>query len=207
MDGKSKPVHTGISLGLYKNVIILGAAGNFGNRRGFGYPANAERVFKIFATTNLDWGHDMSPTASSDPGYCFGILGRNVETTWPLKLKDKAKQLTNRSAKDSKLWTVMSGTSFATPIAASLVAIAYQFYNENKRKIALGAHSEGFKSIAVVRVVLKAMNRPAGKGDKFNLLSPELGRDNVFRYDRPRCQDKISFYAKKLEDVIWASGQ
>ncbi|KLU83539.1 hypothetical protein MAPG_02596 [Magnaporthiopsis poae ATCC 64411] len=207
LDGKSKPVHTAINLALYKNVIVLGAAGNFGNRRDVGYPASAERVFKIFATSHLDWGYDTNPPASSDSGYCFGILGLNVESTWPLKLRDKAKQVRNRSAEDPELWAVMSGTSFATPIAASLVAIAYQFYNENKRKIALRAHSEGFKSIAVVKAVLKAMSRPAGKGDKFNLLSPELGRDNVFRYDHPRGQDKISFYAKKLEDVIWASGQ
>lgn len=135
-----------------KNVIILAAAGNAGNQSSISYPASKKGIFKIFAADAFGkWAPFTTPPPKDHRSESFFILGCGVISTWPSHLQNKAKSdrlelicctkghqySETRCGDRCDIRTAMSGSSFATPIAAALVALIYQFYDENEQIFAL----------------------------------------------------------------------
>ncbi|RSL95725.1 hypothetical protein CEP52_011907 [Fusarium oligoseptatum] len=225
-------VRDAIEEALKRNIIILAAAGNSGNRRGISYPASEERVFKVFAAKASGYTAEFSPPTAEDQ-YSYFILGCGVVSTWPSNLREKAaieelevfcygsKEGHEHSEKcDTR--TVMSGTSFATPIASALVAIIYQFYDANQplpSQVRLRNGSENrFKTPQAVRAIFTKMSRKSSHAP-YNLLEPGRGRDNFF-YFRPHTHPELSnvsplnidsdtpiqFFSKKLSEALLQDG-
>ncbi|RSL83722.1 hypothetical protein CEP51_004336 [Fusarium floridanum] len=225
-------VRDAIEEALKRNIIILAAAGNSGNRRGISYPASEERVFKVFAAKASGYTAEFSPPTAEDQ-YSYFILGCGVVSTWPSNLREKAaieelevfcygsKEGHEHSEKcDTR--TVMSGTSFATPIASALVAIIYQFYDANQplpSQVRLRNGSENrFKTPQAVRAIFTKMSRKSSHAP-YNLLEPGRGRDNFF-YFRPHTHPElgnvsplnidsdtpIQFFSKKLSEALLQDG-
>ncbi|RMJ18506.1 hypothetical protein CDV36_001784 [Fusarium kuroshium] len=225
-------VRDAIEEALKRNIILLAAAGNSGNRRGISYPASEERVFKVFAAKASGYTAEFSPPTAEDQ-YSYFILGCGVVSTWPSNLREKAaieelevfcygsKEGHEHSEKcDTR--TVMSGTSFATPIASALVAIIYQFYDANQplpSQVRLRNGSENrFKTPQAVRAIFTKMSRKSSHAP-YNLLEPGRGRDNFF-YFRPHTHPELSnvsplnidsdtpiqFFSKKLSEALLQDG-
>ncbi|KAI8290934.1 hypothetical protein K4K60_003763 [Colletotrichum sp. SAR11_57] len=210
---RTEELRNAIRKAIFQNVIVFGAAGNFGNTRAnVSFPARLAGVFKIFACNHHGRGSSFSPNGTANSSYCFSTLGTNVVSIWP---EDHREAANNDEAakkgdirivdmpKQKGLWVAMSGTSFATPIAASLAAIIYQFYDVNKLIMSMPP-SLKFKTVDVVRAVLLQMSMEADI-DRYNYLNPAVGRDNFFNFREGRGEDRVSFFARKLADCIWAA--
>lgn len=204
---KTEELRNAIRKAIFQDVLVFGAAGDFGNTRAYvSFPARLEGVFKIFASDHHGRGSSFSPNRTSNPSYCFSTLGTNVVSIWPEDRREAAKkgdiQIVDMP-KQKGLWVAMSGTSFATPIAASLAAIIYQFYDANKVMMSIPP-SLKFKTVEVVRAVLLQMSMEVDI-DRYNYLDPTVGRDNFFNFREGRGEDRVSFFARKLADCIWAA--
>lgn len=216
-----------------RNVILLAAAGNSGNRRDIPYPANEDGVFKIFAANSSGYTADFSPpTGDHDRHHSYFTFGCGVVSTWPSSLREKAegeepkvfcydyKDGHKHSEDGCDIRTVMSGTSFATPIAAALVAIIYQFYDANESlesRVRLRDGSKGrFKSRKAVRAILTMMSRTSLQAP-YNFLEPARGKDNYFYFQQERLrpgkasplniagQTPIQFFSKKLSEALYVA--
>lgn len=166
-----------------KDVLLFAATGNSGLNEDLIYPATEHRVFKVMASNYIGEKTPFS-TPSENKDYSLLTLGCAIESTWPCTLRSAAadqglevtcpraiirKKLETKDQHPrgsdctcTDTWTVMSGTSFATPIAAAFAAVVYQFYNAHRSKIKLDNREEGFKSITSMRRVLKAMTVQPG---------------------------------------------
>ncbi|KAK1993104.1 subtilisin-like protein [Colletotrichum falcatum] len=184
------------------DIILLCAAGNFGNMvTGPSFPARASRVLKIFACNHEGIVSDMSPPKGFEASDCFSILGCNIESTWPSNLRREAEKSGCKVTENRDgLWVSKSGTSFATPVAASLVAILIQFYNESRRHVHLKPGVK-FKSIDVIRRVLDSLSMLPDR-DGYKHLWPLVGREDHFNfnYSFPGESKKL-FFARKLSDI------
>lgn len=224
-------IRDAIDEALKRNVILLAAAGNSGNRRDIPYPASEDGVFKIFAANSSGYTADFSsPTGDHDQHHSYFIFGCGVVSTWPPSLREKAEDEElevfcydykdgHKHSEDGRdIWTVMSGTSFATPIAAALVAIIYQFYDANESlesRVRLRDGSKGrFKSPKAVRAIFTKMSRKSLQAP-YNFLEPARGKDDYF-YFRPLGPGKasrlnidgqtpIQFFSKKLSEALYAA--
>jgi subtilisin family serine protease len=214
-----------------QNVILLAASGNCGNLKEVSYPAQLDSVFKIFATNEHGFAAGFSPpddVCNSD--YSYFTLGSNVVSTWPSNLQEQARDdgidlfcYNSGNGHDCSrggcdVRTVMSGSSFATPIAAALVAIIYQFYDANEsldsRVRLCEESSDRFKTAQAVRVILSKMSKRSRRA-KYNVLDPTRGRDNYFKF-RPRGQlgqgnrsvrnrrnqTPVQFFSERLTDAL-----
>lgn len=202
-----------------QNVVFMAAAGNLGNRSDIPYPAIEERVFKIFATNSHGYAAGFSPQATQpDVRYSYHILGCDVVSAWPCKLQAQAqpklclirrRDHNHSDVSGCHLGTMMSGSSFATPIAAALLGIIYQFYDTNKDKIRLDEGIEGlFKTPKAVSAIFSKMS-VGGKQAPYNYLDPTRGSNNFFNFKtykggnrNAQGQDYIAFFAQKLAEAI-----
>jgi hypothetical protein len=228
MDKRPPIVREALQRAYLAKTAMFGSAGNFGDDNNVSFPASSEYVFKVFAATSMSAATDISPPPAPDVSSSFAILGCDVKSIWPSKLKGRAERAHLRfgsvpqgfeppptpagkeevwttmppptAAGQEELWTTMTGTSFSTPILASLVAILYQFYEGNRFK--LGKDSHGFKSPQAMKVVLNAMSQPSGLGDKYNFVHPQKGRDLYFRHDPEIYPSKVNWLRLKLQTVI-----
>ncbi|KAH7073373.1 hypothetical protein FB567DRAFT_198471 [Paraphoma chrysanthemicola] len=92
-------------------VLIFAAASNGGANNDRAYPARERDVFCIHSTDAKGTRSKFSPTAENFV-YNFATIGEAVESFWP----------TQQCTDDEQAIRVKSGTSFATPIAASIAA-------------------------------------------------------------------------------------
>ena len=100
----------------------------------------------------------------------------------------------------------MSGSSLATPIAAALVALIYQFYDENGDLF----HHEGgggmnVKTREAVHTIFNKMSIAPTPEAPYKYLYPLTGKDDYFNYRRCKSQKSkpyITFFAEKLLTVL-----
>jgi subtilisin family serine protease len=102
------------------SVLIFAAASNGGNNNDRAYPARDKHVFCIHSTDAKGNRSKFSPTAENF-AYNFATIGEAVDSFWP---KHLCKQ-------DEDAVRVKSGTSFATPIAASITAFLLLYARVN----------------------------------------------------------------------------
>jgi subtilase family serine protease len=95
----------------------------------------------------------------------------------------------------------MSGTSFAAPIAAAMVAIIYQFYNKYHSKIdeQLEENTEGLKSITSVQHILSKMSTASKKRD-YNYLGPPI--PNSHFYSKSREGESVNYHGDIFVDFL-----
>jgi subtilisin family serine protease len=98
-----------------KNILMFAAASNEGGNRIVTYPARKEQVICIYATDGKGEPYRSNPTPIGN-SYRFATLGEGVKSAWPKGLKKGV-------APEQR----MTGTSFATPIAAGIAACLLEF--------------------------------------------------------------------------------
>ncbi|KAI1085197.1 peptidase S8/S53 domain-containing protein [Whalleya microplaca] len=225
----SYKIRDAIEEALKNDVIILAATGNSGNLKDIAYPAREPGVFQIYATDGF--GNKTNFSAHSDGrDDQYFIMGSGVLSTWPSSLRAQAESAGtvvgcnnrsnghNHSENGCGVWTAMSGTSFATPIAAALVATIYQFYEANKAiasKVVLSAESESrFKTPKAMKIILLQMSIKTS-ADRYNVLQPARGEGNLFKFkphqnqgptDAPARnmagETAIQFFSSRLSQIL-----
>jgi subtilisin family serine protease len=114
-------VQKAIALAFTKPILIFAAASNDGGNHGVTYPAHKDEVICIYATDGRGNQFEGNPTQMENCTYHFASLGVAVKSAWPRKLSES-------TLKPSQTLTKrMTGTSFATPIAASTAANIINF--------------------------------------------------------------------------------
>jgi Subtilase family len=104
-----------------KNIIIFAAASNNGGNYDVTYPARKNEVICIYSTDGNGNTSHCNPTHLKNSGYHFATLGVGVKSAWPKHLHEKSEGERR-----------MTGTSFATPIAAGIAACILEFARMHK---------------------------------------------------------------------------
>ena len=108
-----------------KDKIILAAASNSGTiipDRRVSYPARIQgQVLSIRSASGLGERSSASP-APSDGDDNFMILGEGIKAAWPLHLNK------------GYLTRYVSGSSFATPVAAGIASLVLEFSKQRDKK-------------------------------------------------------------------------
>jgi hypothetical protein len=186
-DDASADIRSAIQSAQRKNIILLAAASNFGNMQKMSYPAREHSVFPIFAADAYGLAVKFSPPPRPHESN-FSILGLAVESTWP---SSKRKQDVT-TKKDGTKWKCLSGTSVATPIAAALVALIFQYHDIHRGEIEIPKGSQGLKTYSAVRSVLHGMCTADARHSYDNLV-PWRAFESYIKKDR---------VASRLEDLI-----
>jgi subtilisin family serine protease len=240
-DESSSSIRVAAEHAMGKNKILVAAVGNHGSDKPISYPAREKDVFKIFATSFGGAKVPFSPaTPYDDTSRCFAIPGEQIVSIWPSKCRQRAgrEQLDFFCWDPNKLepslscqhpeascdWrTVMSGTSFATPLVAALVAVIYQFYDLNvgsqDSAVKLKRGSEDrFKTPAAVQAILREMSRKSPDRPD-NYLVPGSGRNEslYFRRDKEASErvqktvnlhgeTQVRFFARRISEILESAG-
>jgi subtilisin family serine protease len=110
-------IQEAISIANSKSIIMFAAASNRGGNYDVTYPARYEEVICVFSTDGMGVGSRCNPTQMEDSSYHFATLGEGVKSAW----------LTTDILVDPAPERRMTGTSFATPIAAGVAACVLEF--------------------------------------------------------------------------------
>jgi len=147
--------------------IVFAAAGqNKGANEELAWPARKEHVIAIHATDGYGTAANINPSGDKKK-VNFATLGRNIPMEW---FCDGCKG-------DIRY---ISGTSFATPIAAAIAANVLEFAS-NRLKLTKDQKARLF-SHTVMWKILRAMSAP--KGD-YNYLQPWTMWEKAERGDWP----------------------
>ncbi|KAL1838623.1 hypothetical protein VTJ49DRAFT_2460 [Mycothermus thermophilus] len=216
---KSQVAKDALKKAVFKDVIVFAATGNSGNTK-TPFPASEDGVFKVYSCTAFA-KEDETTGTPSDSYNSFHTLGRDIESVWPSHLAENigsndGKQVhlkckSSRNPRDT--WTVMSGTSFATPIAAAMVAIIYQFYRAHETEINLRLKTTADKltTISSVRHILKCMSTTSSGGINpifyLHPPGPDTGSTFYFEPDDRRgtagnSEDKRNVYGETYETFL-----
>lgn len=99
-----QPLHTAVQVAHSKNIIVVAAAGNSGNRyEDVAFPARYPEVISVAAYSKT---HHVAPFSSRGVNVTFAMPGVDIYSTW----------LNNQYA-------TMSGTSFSCPILSAVCAL------------------------------------------------------------------------------------
>jgi hypothetical protein len=136
-----------------KRIVLFAAAHNSGGLKSIAYPANRPEVICINATDGEGNPSHFNPSAVK--GKNFSTLGEDVLSSWPGSVQRR-----------------MSGTSFATPIAAGIAAIVMDYVVQKSQ-----GWSKKDKYVAnkiktregVVKVFERHLSRKRGE---FHFLAP-----------------------------------
>jgi len=109
-------IQEAISDAYRKNIIMFAAASNKGGNYEVTYPARYHEVICVFSTDGNGNGSRCNPTPMEHAGPNFATLGEGVNSAWPIFVSEDA-------APERR----MTGTSFATPIAAGVAACILEF--------------------------------------------------------------------------------
>ncbi|KAK4034628.1 peptidase S8/S53 domain-containing protein [Parachaetomium inaequale] len=117
-ESEDKGIRDAICDASNKNVVILAAASNSGSidsTKRVSFPARIHgRVIAVRSATGFGRRADSSP-GRSDGDDNFAILGEGIEAAWPQHLND------------GRPTRFVSGTSYATPLAAGVAALIMEF--------------------------------------------------------------------------------
>jgi subtilisin family serine protease len=105
-----------------KSILMFAAASNKGGNFNVTYPAKYGEAICIFSTDGLGSDSIYNPTQMGGSGYHLATLGEGVKSAWPIDLQE-----------GSNFERRMSGTSFATPIAAGVAACVLEFTLMNQK--------------------------------------------------------------------------
>lgn len=108
LDSQDTEIDDAIDAACAKNISIFAAASNSGGNRDRAYPANRIGVICIHASDGYGNDGGISPTPLEE-GRNFSTLGIRIFSKW------------------KKTKTCVSGTSYATPIAAAIFANILEF--------------------------------------------------------------------------------
>lgn len=133
-----------------RNVLMLAAASNNGSHSGPAFPARHSSVFCIFAADGMGNRGPANPTAR-EHAYNFSALGQAVRSAWPRTL-------------GKELWKRRSGTSFAVPVAAGIVATVLLY----ARQKLSGKEARRFKEYDKMRDMLCKLS---GSRDGYYVIS------------------------------------
>ncbi|OBT94327.2 hypothetical protein VE01_07702 [Pseudogymnoascus verrucosus] len=98
----------------YKGTVLFAAARNNGGLKQIAYPASETEVICINSTDGEGNPSSFNPSSKNDKN--FGTVGEAVLSSWPHSGKKR-----------------MTGTSFATPIAAGIAAFTMDFMEQKKK--------------------------------------------------------------------------
>jgi subtilisin family serine protease len=145
-----------------KNVLIFAATSNEGIRRGIAYPARADEVIAIDAADVYGSPSKFNPP-QGEKTQRFMVLGEAVRSAWPTSLNDDWNE---------EGWKRMSGTSFATPIAAAIAGLILEF--SRQRPLCFDKKVENhLKSVAGMREVFsKLFSLKTADSSHFKYLDP-----------------------------------
>lgn len=118
-----KIVRSAIEYATNAKVIMFAASSNSGNREHILFPASERRLFCINSSDGNGGASKFNPPYQ-DQVENFSILGERVRSTWLQSSKSIEAEL--KSSRDAA-WEVKSGTSIATPIAASVAIMIIHF--------------------------------------------------------------------------------
>jgi hypothetical protein len=170
-------------------VAIFAAACNEGDRSGVSYPANHRSVFSVRAINGLAKHPDFNPDPTKGK-LNASILGTNILSTWPTKLCKSDSPNDNEGPKERNISKIpcatnyMTGTSFATPLMAALIANVYSYYREHRPKIftdALADWQPKLQCFDGVEKMIRAMSE--NKGDH-TVISPWKAGNNFCDYSQ-----------------------
>ena len=110
-----KDIEDAVKEAYSKGILLFAAASNEGGNSPVTYPARYDDVICIFSTDGWGNASKCNPNPMGNSLYRFATLGEAVKSAWPIHLPDSQGERR------------MTGTSFATPIAAAVAACVLEF--------------------------------------------------------------------------------
>lgn len=155
--------------GATRKIIFAAAGNNSGGNARRSWPARKDSVIAVHVTDGLGTGVNINP--SSEGEVCFATLGCDIKYTW--------------YDEDNDGDVYISGTSFATPIAAGIAANVMEFarhrvndLNEERKK--------RLYSAGCMKQIFKAMSDKRGD---YYYVQPWTFWDDRFRGGRWKNRD------------------
>ena len=162
------------------HVLLFAAASNSGANLSRAYPARHEEVMCIHSTDANGNRSRFSPTAKD--GNNFATIGEAVESAWPSSL---------RSSKSNGSCTAFkSGTSFATPIAASIAAflLLYARLHLEEKWATMLKRGSGMKAV-LRKIAVKGGGHQ--KRDGYDYIELSRYSDNLFGKQEDLIRNEI----------------
>ncbi|KAJ4351875.1 uncharacterized protein N0V89_007219 [Didymosphaeria variabile] len=173
----------------HPGVIVFAAASNEGNRDRILFPASEDRVFCVNSSNGDGKASEFNPP-HQERHENFSILGEGVSSTCLQH---------NNTGTGGRLiasWAVRSGTSVATPIAASVAAIILHF----GRQWAPDNH-KNLETRRGIKRVLESM-APLENRDGFYDIVPWMSGVFVENNDFRDPNESIATATERLRDVL-----
>lgn len=142
----------------YQNQVpVFAATHNEGLNKPVSYPATHETVFPVFATSSCGKASNFAPDPL--PGRSFGTLGEKITPFWM----------------GPAYRGTISGSSFATPIAAGSFVSTLLFARLLYNKMSKEPHAELLGEIEVMNELMDMLAPPPGSSRKsFGYVNPSI---------------------------------